>query len=336
MATNINMNILGSIQRLWGASIPVLCYHQVRPASGMSPEKFGQHLDLLHTLGLRTITLNQLLKVIQGQEKLNFPAMVITFDDCTLDNWIYAVPQLLQRQMVAVFFAITDFIHKGPVRLRADETKNPQEVPSFEQLITQALAGNTQGFMTHEEIKILVHDLGMEVYSHSAAHQACFTSQSPTLKPTQHWSHGPLTGHINTHQGPMYPVGSAYAHEGFGLNWQGQPLQLSTAKERLDFCIADFSRSKQALESLLNQPCPFLCLPWGAYDTLTLDAAQQAGYAGLLTLKRSYVGYQSDPMTMGRLAVKDKKSLAWLKWRTLALSTKVSAQVLHGQTKNKK
>jgi glycosyltransferase involved in cell wall biosynthesis len=49
--------LLSLTQSLLGASIPVLCYHQVRPESGMTPQKFGSHLDLIRRMGFETINL---------------------------------------------------------------------------------------------------------------------------------------------------------------------------------------------------------------------------------------------------------------------------------------
>lgn len=323
------MQLLNFFQHIFGAAIPVLCYHQVRPNSFMTPQRFGQHLDLLQHLGFQTISLDKLFTVIANKSQLETPSVVITFDDCTVDNWIYAVPELMRRNMVGVFFAITDFVQPGPMRLRADETKNPPCVPEFSEIMRQAIKDNMHGFMHQTEIQSLVHDLGMEVYSHSAAHQACFisTSSTGTLATSTHWSHHALTGQKHP-QTPTYPVGSAYAHSGFGLDWQGQTLKLAAREERLAFCLRDFSRSKQTLESLLDKPCPYLCLPWGEHDRLTLDAARQAGYTGSLTLQRTLVGPGINPFQVGRLAVKDKKSNTWLQVRTLLMSTKVSARLM--------
>ncbi|SFJ06245.1 Polysaccharide deacetylase [Desulfomicrobium apsheronum] len=321
------MSIISLTQPLLGASIPILCYHQVRPASGMTPEKFGSHLDLIKKLGFQTISLANLHRIIQGQTPQTGPSVVITFDDCTLDNWVYAVPQLLRRDMHGVLFAITDFVQPGRTRLRADQTMNPPSVPAFGDIMQQSLAGNCDGFMNEAEIRAVVHELGMEVYSHSAAHQACFTraEQTGTLSEKRHWSHAALCGKDADAGTAVHPVGSSYAHAGFGLNWNGRPLPLKTDQERLAFCLQDFSTAKAKLEDLLDLPCPFLCLPWGEYDDITLPAAKKAGYEGVLNLEAGHVGPGIDPMRIGRLAVKDRKTLPWLALKTLLLAHRTLA-----------
>jgi hypothetical protein len=252
--------ILSLTQSILGASIPVLCYHQVRPDSGMTPEKFGSHLDLIRRMGFETISLARLHDVVTGKEKLSFPAIVITFDDCTLDNWVYAVPELLKRNMTGVFFAITDFLRPGPARPRADQGGR-MPIPRFDEIMNQALQGDCRWFMNHDEIRAVVHDLGMEVYSHSAAHQACFTAKNPTgvLGDGKHWSHKALCGPNATDDTPVYPTGSAYAHAGFGLDWSGTPLHITEREERLALCLDDFSRAKMELETILDRPA--LSLP---------------------------------------------------------------------------
>lgn len=299
----------------------------------MTPHRFGQHMDVIHKLGLRSIPLSRLFRIINGQEHMDRPFVVITFDDCTADNWIYAVPELLRRKMVGVFFAITDFLVPGEIRPRADQTRSTDPGQPFPEIMRDAIAGNCQGFMTQAEVRTLVHDLGMEVYSHSAAHQACFTTRNVcgVLGDNRHWSHEALSGQSDPTT-PVHAVGSAYAHPGFGLDWHGHPLNLMPEHNRLQFCLNDFSRSKHMLETLLEQQCPYLCLPWGHYDKVTLDAARQAGYAGALTLDRTPVGLGTDPMRVGRLAVKDGKSHWWLAIKTMLMTTTATTAWIKAQT----
>lgn len=317
----MNKTVLSLTQSLLGASIPVLCYHQVRPESGMTPEKFGSHLDLIRKMGFETISLARLYDVITGKEKLTFPAIVITFDDCTLDNWVHAVPELLRRNMTGVFFAITDFLRPGQARPRADQGGHVP-IPRFDEIMEQALQGNCRWFMNHDEVRAVVHDLGMEVYSHSAAHQACFTGRKPNgvLGDKKHWSHAGLCGQSALEDAPVYPVGSAYAHGGFGLDWKGMQLTLGSVQERVAYCLEDFSSSKRRLEAVLGAPCPFLCLPWGQYDEVTIEASAQAGFDGILTLVRTRTHEETHPLRIGRLAVKDNKTITWLLMRILYYS----------------
>ena len=309
------MSLLSLAQTALGGSIPVLCYHQVRPHSGMTPEQFGRHLDLIRSLGFQTISLTNLHRIVLGREQAPGPSVVITFDDCTLDSWVFALPELTLRKMTATFFAITDFLEPGTCRVRSDQGGGA-DVPPFGDIMRLAMEGRNHWFMNHDEIRSMVYDFGMEVFPHSAAHQACFTDTKVvgTLADNRHWSHAALCGREAPPDTAVHPVGSAYAHAGFGLDWGGRPLALRDAAERLNFCLGDFSSSKARLEAVLGRPCPFLCLPWGQYDDVTLQAARMAGYTAVLTLDR--VG-AADPFRIGRRAVKDRKTLTWLATRLL-------------------
>jgi hypothetical protein len=118
----------------------------------------------------------------------------------------------------------------------------------------------------------------------------------------------------------VYPTGSAYAHAGFGLDWSGNPLQLQDNEARKLFCISDFRRSISSLEVILGQDCPYLCLPWGQYNIDTISTALQAGFISTLTLDREFTGRGSNSQRIGRLAVKDKKSIFWLIFKILQLA----------------
>lgn len=312
------MTIESLKQSLLGACIPVLCYHQVLPGSAMTPEKFSQHLDLIKMLGFETISLTDLHQIILGQKKPSGRSLVITFDDCTLDNWVYALPELLRKKMTATFFSITDFLKPGNARLRSDQSKKIS-IPEFGKIMRLAIKGDTQYFMNFDEICSMVHEFGMEVYPHSATHQACFIETKPVgvLADSIHWSHNALCGSDAALNTTVYPVGSAYAHAGFGLKWNGKQLALKNSNERLKFCLEDFSRSKMQLESILSKPCDFLCLPWGQYDDVTLQAARKAGYSAVLTLDCAAAGTGTDSFRIGRRAIKGRKSLAWLTTRLL-------------------
>ncbi len=308
------MNLLALAQTVFGARVPILCYHQVRPESGMTPQQFGRQLDLLLALGLRTMRLDALLESLASGKRPSDPSVVLTFDDATVDNWIHAVPELVKRNMTAAFFTITDFIAPGVPRVRADEATAPPTTENFGQVMARAVRGDCSGFMNQDELRFVERDLRMEVYAHSAAHQACFVStrQVGLLGQAMHWSH-PLLCPPNSPPGtPVHDVGSAYANNGFGPSWQGRPLDLHGPEHRARFCLEDFSRAKRSLEQLLGHSCPFLCLPWGQYDDITLTAAAKAGYQAVLTLDRTTShDSRSGILTFGRMAVKDGKSTAW-------------------------
>lgn len=325
------MSILSFTQALCRPSIPVLCYHQVRPGSGMSPEKFGTHLDIIRKIGFDTISLLDLYEIIREKKSITSPSIVLTFDDCTLDNWIYAIPELQKRNMKGVFFAITDDIMDGSARKRSDQTASPLEIPPTPHIMSRALQGDKFFFMNRSEIFATVHELNMEVYSHTATHQACYLNMTPTgqLSDQAHWSHHALSGYDAPPSTPTFPIGSAYAHNGWGKSWTGEKLQINSPDLRKKFCIKDFSQSKKTLEEILDKPCPFLCLPWGQGDNITLEAAQEAGFLGVLNLRYNAVCGKTDPFSIGRLSVSNRRKKIWLLTKLLLLAHSTSARIIN-------
>lgn len=185
--------------------------------------------------------------------------------------------------------------------------------------------------MNQDELRAAEQDLGMEIYAHSAAHQGCFLSRRSIgiLGDRKHWSHPALSGDSAHERTPVFPVGSAYAHDGFGFDWAGRALNLPA--DRAAFCLRDFSRSRDRLEQILGHACPYLCLPWGQYDDITLDAAARAGFDAVLSLEGGQSAPDGPIDRIGRLAVKDAKSLPWLRGKSLLLAHKFLTGLVHGE-----
>lgn len=312
-------------------SIPVLCYHQISPFHKILPNVFESHLSLIRSLGFRTLSLTDLYYLIVRKKKSVPASVLITFDDCTLDNWLYAVPLLKKWGMKGSFFAITDFIGSGEVRSSEAVSQGHLSLDATPAALTRAIRlRDFSGFMNEAELASTVHDFGMEVYSHTASHQYCFISSIPTgtLKTSTHWS-APLLSESSSPDTPTYPLGSAYAYEGHGKAWDGCDLseRIGTPEKRSEFCYQELIRSKNKLERILGQECPFLCWPWGEYDQISLEAAKRAGYKGTLTLERGYVGPGSDPMRICRIPVGNSKSTKWLERKLRIYKNRFTANI---------
>lgn len=96
-------------------ALPILMYHHIRVYKNakdivgqrlsVDPAHFAEQLDEIKKLGYQTVTFKDLA---DG----NIPAkpIILTFDDGYRDVYEYAYPELLKRNMTAVFFIITDVI----------------------------------------------------------------------------------------------------------------------------------------------------------------------------------------------------------------------------------
>jgi peptidoglycan/xylan/chitin deacetylase (PgdA/CDA1 family) len=101
-------------------TIPILVYHHVRAQQGwakstwswkltVSPHKFEQQLEYLSKNGYTTISLDELVAILDGATPPPKP-VVITFDDNNLNQYTHAFPSLQKYGHMAVFYLITNLL----------------------------------------------------------------------------------------------------------------------------------------------------------------------------------------------------------------------------------
>jgi glycosyltransferase involved in cell wall biosynthesis/peptidoglycan/xylan/chitin deacetylase (PgdA/CDA1 family) len=315
-------------------SIPVLCYHTIdasgdtRGALGHPSQQIEQHLDLIQQLGFTTISAHHLLDICAGRRPHDAKYLVLTFDDGHLSQWLYAAPMLAKRNMTGVFFAITDFVQPGPPRLREQAPPLLGAADAFTLAVTQ---GDCTQFMNSSELLSLVSDYGMEVYSHTSAHQACFRNlkRLGDFSELAHWT----TWGIYPERQPAYPVfeyGSAYAYNGYWPRIQNASpptFRLRSDAERYAFCLQDVRKSLDLIAQINQADRQFLCWPWGQFDPIAEQACRAAGCAGAFTTERSFNGSGTSPFRVNRIRVGRTKTRHWLRMRLAMYSTALGASV---------
>lgn len=90
--------------------VPVFCYHDIAPTPTnemtTTPAVFEAHLRWLRHNGFTTLTLAQLQKFLQGEERPQRPAAVLTFDDGYEGVYTYAYPLLKRYGFHGVIFQV--------------------------------------------------------------------------------------------------------------------------------------------------------------------------------------------------------------------------------------
>lgn len=104
------------------SEIPVLCYHQVREwKQGDSksekvyitpPQRFREHTKVLHDSGYRTILPAEHLQYLMGKRPMPEKAIMLTFDDGTISQYIHVLPELEKYGFKAVFSIMTVTLDK--------------------------------------------------------------------------------------------------------------------------------------------------------------------------------------------------------------------------------
>jgi peptidoglycan/xylan/chitin deacetylase (PgdA/CDA1 family) len=100
--------------------VPILLYHYVRtnprPADGagfrlsVTPANFAAQIGLLRAGGAHTVSLAQLMRALQGLDRLPSHPVVLTFDDGYADFATTVAPLLAAQGMTATDFVVTGFL----------------------------------------------------------------------------------------------------------------------------------------------------------------------------------------------------------------------------------
>jgi len=153
-------------------AVPVLLYHHINRHAGdtvtVAPEVFAGQLRFLAEAGYRTLTLGELLAFVKGDAVTAARAVVITFDDGWLDNYLFAYPALLQYRFTAASFLVTGRTAAARV------TSLPDRVPCHDEakrLVTAGEAGRV--VMDWDIVRKMQEEGLMEFYSHTVTHRRC-------------------------------------------------------------------------------------------------------------------------------------------------------------------
>lgn len=156
--------------------VAVLMYHSVAPRIpdwdfnflSISPRVFENQISRLKHSGYTSVTLNEAYDYVAGKTRLPPKAIVITFDDGYLDNWVYAFPILKKYGMRGTVFISTDFIDRtAKMRPNTDDVREGR-----------AAEGDLdcRGFLSVTEMQRMVTSQIMDIQAHCKTHTWYFTS----------------------------------------------------------------------------------------------------------------------------------------------------------------
>ncbi len=156
---------------MFKSSVPVLMYHHVRPEAGMiasTPENFESQLRWLKQEGYKSLSLEEFSEHLEAKDQGK--AVVITFDDGYLDNWVYAFPLLQKYQFKATIFLVTSWLHHGPVRpvMGQDNIPNCPEHRECEALIAEGRSDDV--ILRWSEVEAMRESGLIEFHCHTHTH----------------------------------------------------------------------------------------------------------------------------------------------------------------------
>lgn len=154
--------------------VPVLMYHHINNHKGdmitVTPEIFEKQMRYLHKSGYKTLTTWELLSYINGDLLLKEKAVLITFDDGWLDNYIYAYPILKKYGINAAIFIVANWIDEASEKKPSDH----EHIPTHEESVL--LIKQHQGskvVLNWDLIREMENSGLVEFYSHTQNHLKC-------------------------------------------------------------------------------------------------------------------------------------------------------------------
>jgi peptidoglycan/xylan/chitin deacetylase (PgdA/CDA1 family) len=140
--------------------VPVFCFHSVQA------DLFEAQLRYLATNGYQTITADDLLAVMRGEQPLGGRTVALTFDDATGSFWAVAFPLLQKYQFKAILFVI-------PGLVPADPTAYPNLEDVWRGSSDLTLVANrehVQPLCTWPELMVMNESGLVDIQSHSLTH----------------------------------------------------------------------------------------------------------------------------------------------------------------------
>jgi len=158
-------------------AVPVIMYHAVGPPSPdwiwqhvITPiDVFERQIKTLSKKGFHTITLLDLYGYMKYEKTIPEKAVVLTFDDGYLDNWVYVYPLLKKYGMTGTIFVNPEFVDPTD-----DYRPNLKDVWSGR---CKEKNLGSKGFLSWNEMRRMEEDGVMDIQSHSMTHTWYFCSE---------------------------------------------------------------------------------------------------------------------------------------------------------------
>jgi len=158
------------------AVVPVVMFHSIGLKktewvySHLSEplDAFEEKIAALAQAGFHFIHWHELYEYMQGRRRLTLPAVMLTFDDGYLDNWVFAYPILKKYGAKGTIFVTPEFV-------------DPREVvrPNLEEIWQGRRAEKDLedfGFLSWPEMRVMEKERIMDIQSHALTHTWYFSS----------------------------------------------------------------------------------------------------------------------------------------------------------------
>jgi peptidoglycan/xylan/chitin deacetylase (PgdA/CDA1 family) len=130
-------------------------------------ENFEDKIRCLKKAGFHFLFWEELYNYMAGKTSIDLPAILLSFDDGYLDNWVYVFPILKKYGAKGTIFVTPEFVdEKGGVRPNLEDVWNGRV--SRSELIAS-------GFLSWEEMKLMESAGIVDIQSHALTHTWYFS-----------------------------------------------------------------------------------------------------------------------------------------------------------------
>lgn len=143
----------------------------------VTPDVFEGQMRHLSESGYRTLTIDELVSYIAGEMALTQKAVVVTFDDGWLDNYIYAFPVMKRYNINACIFIVTDWVNNS-----STDASLSMSVPAHNESKSLIRKGRASEVILGWDHIRAMQDSGLaEFYAHTRNHARCTTLSEQEL-----------------------------------------------------------------------------------------------------------------------------------------------------------
>jgi peptidoglycan/xylan/chitin deacetylase (PgdA/CDA1 family) len=299
--------------------IPMFLYHQVNSLSNVTPELFEEHLKILKSKGMNTITLKE-----YGDGKISKNSFLITLDDGYYDNYSVVFQLLKKYDMKATVFLNTMYIkdrREGRTESLISGEANYQAMENY----LKTGDGTTEQYLTWEEIREMYESGLVDFQAHSHKHTAVFVSDKiegffngDERDITELYLYGEIEKGY-----PKFPKRGEYASRGIIIKkeffkkfkeYYNRELIEKDEKEKLRLAQVyidnnkeryfhyeneeefeervkrDFYLNKKLIEENLGNKVEYFCWPWGHRNKKIIEILKKEGVKGFVTTKKGTNG----------------------------------------------
>ena len=154
-------------------------YHHINLHKGdmvtITSAVFEGQMEYLYKAGYRTLKIDELISYMSGGLALPQKAVVVTFDDGWLDNYLYAFPVLKKYKINAAVFLITNRVENASLRNSELQTLNSKlTIPTHKESKVLIEKGEDWKVVLNWKLIKEMLDSGLvEFYSHTKSHAKC-------------------------------------------------------------------------------------------------------------------------------------------------------------------